>query len=174
MHRFKIPKRCAPRWLLVTAVILVVCAVVFAVVGTRSCKEWLANKAAAADVHITGITLKDISLTTVTVNVTCSVHNSSPIGAVLHRVAYVIYFEEDGNWVQLGTADRSEDTTIKANSYTSLDITNEIEILSAAGALYQAYKQGGAVTLKVAGSAWVGIGPVSTEIPFERIEEVGF
>ena len=174
MHRFKISKSCALRWLLVAAIILVVCAVVFAVMNTRSCKEWLANKAATADVDVVGISLQSVSLTTVTVDVTVSVHNSNPVGAVLHRIAYVIYFEEDGDWVQLGRADRSEDVMIKARSSTSFDIINKIEILSAIGALYQAYNQGGSVTLKVAGSAWVGIGPVSTEVPFERIEKVGF
>ena len=174
MHRFRISKSCAFRWLLVIAIILVVCAVVFAVIGTRSCKEWLVNKAATVDVDIVGISLKDISLTTLTVNVTVSVHNSNPVSAVLHRIAYVIYFEEDGDWIQLGRADRSEDVNIKANSSTNLDIINKIEILSVIGALYQAYNQGRSVTLKVAGSAWVGIGPVSTEVPFERIERVGF
>jgi LEA14-like dessication related protein len=172
MHRFKMSKRCPPRWLLVIAIILVVCAVVFAVIGARSCKEWLANK--VTDVHITGISLKGISLTTVTVDVTFSVHNSSPMDAVLHRVAYDIYFEEDGKWLQLGSADRSEDTTIKGNAYTSLDITNELGTLPAIGAVYQAYRQGGTINIKVTGSAWVGIGPVSTEVPFERIEKIGF
>ena len=174
MHRFKISKSCTLRWLLVIAVILVVCALVLSVMNMRSCKEWLTNKAATADVDIVGISLKDISLTTLTVNVTVSVHNSNPVGAVLHRIAYVIYFEEDGDWIQLGRADRSEDVNIKANSSTNLDIINKIEILSVIGALYQAYNQGRSVTLKVAGSAWVGIGPVSTEVPFERIERVGF
>jgi len=174
MHRFKISRRCAPRWLLVIAIILVVCAVVFGVIGTRSCKEWLANKAATADVHIVGISLKGISLTTVTVDVTVSVHNSNPIGAVLHRIAYNIYFEENGKWVQMGSADRTEDVAVKGSSSTDFDVINQIGTLSAVAALYEMYKQGGSVTLKVAGSAWVGIGPVSTEVPFERIETVGF
>jgi LEA14-like dessication related protein len=172
MPSLKTSKRRIPRWLLVTAIILVVCIVVIAVMSTLVCKDWLANK--AADVHVVGISLKSISLTTITVNVTLSVHNSSPISAVLHRVAYDIYFEEDGNWVHLGSADRSGDTPIKANSSTNIDVINEIGTFSAAGALYQAYKQGGSVNLKVTGSAWVGIGLVSTEIPFERIETVGF
>jgi LEA14-like dessication related protein len=159
---------------MVIAIILVVCAIVFAVMNTRSCKEWLANKAGTADVDIVGISLKDISLTTLTVNVTVSVHNPNPVGAVLHRIAYVIYFEEDGDWIQLGRADSSEDVMINAKSSTSFGIINKIEILSAIGALYQAYNQGGSATLKVVGSAWVGIGPVSTEVPFERIERVGF
>jgi len=156
------------------AVVLVICAVMLGVFGTRACKEWLASKAATADVHITGISFIGISLTTVTVDVTFSVHNSSSIGAVLHRIAYDIYFEEDGRWVQLGSANRNEDTAIKANSYTSIDVINEIGTFSAAGAIYEAYKQGGSINLKVTGSAWVGIGPVSTEVPFERIEKIGF
>jgi LEA14-like dessication related protein len=173
-ERLRVSKSCARKWLLVIAIILGVCAVVFAVMNTRSCKEWLANKAATADVNVVGISFKGISLTAVTVDITVSVHNSNPVGAVLHRVAYVIYFEEDGKWVQLGSADRTEGVTIKASSSTSFDIINQIGILPAAGALYEAYNQGGAVTLKVAGSAWVGIGPVSVEVPFERIEKVGF
>jgi LEA14-like dessication related protein len=171
MHRFRLSKRRIPRWLLITAIVLVVCVVILAVAGTLVCKGWLAK---AADVHVVGISLKSISLTTITVNVTLSVHNSSPISAVLHRVSYDIYFEEDGSWVHLGSADRSEDTTITSNSFTNIDVINEIGTLSAAGALYQAYRQGGSVNLKVTGSAWVGIGPISTKVPFERIEKVGF
>ena len=172
--RLRVSKSCARKWLLVTAIILGVCAVVFGIMNARSCKEWLVNKAATADVNVVGISLKGISLTAVTVDVTVSVHNSNRVGAVLHRIAYVIYFEEDGKWVQLGSADRTEDVTIKASSSTSFDIINQIGTLPALAALYEAYNQGGAVTLKVAGSAWVGIGPVSVEVPFERIEKVGF
>ncbi len=172
MHRFRISKRRIPRWLLVTAIILVICAVAIAVTSTLVCKEWLANK--AADVHVVGISLKSISLTTITVNATLSVHNSSPIGATLHRVAYDIYFEEDGNWVPLGNADETVDAMIKADSSTNIDVINEIGTLSAAGALYQAYRQGGSVNLKISGSAWVKIGPITTKLPFERIENVGF
>jgi LEA14-like dessication related protein len=148
--------------------------VLAAVFGTLSCKGWLANKAATADVNIVGISFKGISLTTVTVDVTVSVHNSNPVSAVLHRIAYIIYFEQDGKWVQLGSADRTEDVTIKASSSTTFDIMNEIELLPAAEALYELYNQGGSVNLKVAGSAWVGIGPLSVKVPFERIEKVGF
>jgi LEA14-like dessication related protein len=152
-----------------------VCGIVVGVViGTRSCKEWLANKAANVHVDIVGIDVKGISLTTVTVDVTVSVLNSNSVGAVLHRIAYTIYFEEDGEWVQLGSADRTEDVTIKASGSTDFFITNQIGTLSAVAALYEVYKQGGAITLKVVGSAWVGIGPVSVEVPFERIEKVGF
>lgn len=172
--RLRASKSCARKWLPVIAIIIGVCAVVFGIMNIRSCKEWLANKAATADVNIVGISFKGISLTAVTVDVTVSVHNSNRIGAVLHRIAYVIYFEEDGKWVQLGSADRTEDVTIKASSSTSFDIMNQIGTLPAVAALYEAYNQGGSVTLKVAGSAWVGIGPVSVEVPFERIEKVGF
>ena len=173
-NRFRVSINCARKWLLVIAIILVVCGVVLAVMNTRSCKEWLANKAATADVDIVGISFKGISLTAVTVDVTVSVHNSNPVGAVLHRIAYVIYFEEDGKWVQLGSADRTEDVIVKGSNSTNFDIINQIGTLPAVAALYEMYNQGGSVTLKVAGSAWVGIGPVSLEVPFERIEKVGF
>lgn len=174
IHRLRVSHNCARKWLLVAAIILVVCAVVIAaVMGAWSCKDWLANKAANADVDIVGISFKGMSLTTVTVDVTVSVHNPNKVGAVLHRIAYTIYFEEDSKWVQLGSADRTEDVTIQASSSTSFDIMNQIGLLSAVAALYEMYHQGGLVTMKVAGSAWVGIGPISLEVPFERIEQVG-
>jgi len=172
---FRLPKSRPRKWLLVVVIILAVCAVVLAaVISTGSCREWLANKAATADVNIVGISFRGISLTAVTVDVTVSVRNSNPVGTVLHRIAYVIYFEEDGRWVHLGSADRTEDVTIKANSSTTFDIMNQIGLLPAAMALYEIYNQGGSVNMKVAGSAWVGIGPVSVEVPFERIEKIGF
>ena len=174
MKHLRVSKSGARKWLIVVAIIVVVCAIVLGVVYAQSCKEWLANKAASADVDIVGIRFEGISLTAVTVDVTVSVHNSNPVGAVLHRIAYVIYFEEDGRWVQLGSADRTEDVTIKASSSTSFDIINEIGTLTAVAALYEMYKQGGAVNLKVTGSAWVAIGPVTVEVPFERIQKVGF
>jgi len=167
-------KRSVLRRVVLGVTILAICITIVVIVVVPSCKTWLEKKAATADVDIAGVSLKDISLTTLTVNVTVSVHNPNPVSAVLHRIAYVIYFEEDGKWVQLGRADRSEDVMIKANSSTNFDIINKIEILSAIGVLYQAYNQGGSATLKVTGSAWVGIGPVSTEVPFERIANVGF
>jgi len=169
----KVSKSRARKWLIVIAIIVGVCAVVFGIMNIRSCKDWLANKAATADVDVVGISLKSISLTTVTVDVTVTVHNSNPMGGALHRIAYVIYFEEGGKWVELGSADRTEDVTIKANSSTSFHIMNEIGTLPAVAALYEMYKQGGSVNLKVTGSAWVGIGPVTVEVPFERIEKVG-
>jgi LEA14-like dessication related protein len=173
-HRLRTSKSCARKWLLVIAIVVGVCAVVFGIMNIRSCKEWLANKAATADVNIVGISFKGISLTAVTVDVTVSVHNSNPVGAVLHRIAYVIYFEKDGKWVQMGSADRIEDVMVKGSSSTNFDIINQIGTLPAVAALYEMYNQGGSVTLKVVGSAWVGIGPVTVEVPFERIEKVGF
>ncbi len=76
--RLRVSKSCARKWLLVIAIIIGVCAVVFGIMNMRSCKEWLANKAATADVDVVGISFKGISLTAVTVDVTVSVHNSNP------------------------------------------------------------------------------------------------
>ena len=175
MRRYlRFPRSRVRKWLLLVAIILAVCTVVLgAVLGTRSCKEWIASKAANAEVNIVGISFQGISLTAVTVDVAVSVQNSNSMGAVLHRIAYVIYFEEDGRWVQLGSADRTQDVSIKVNSSTTFDIINQIEILPTAVALYEVYIHGGSVNLKVAGSAWVGIGPLTVEVPFERIKQIG-
>ena len=166
-------KRSVLRWIVLGVVILAICITIVVIVIVPSCKTWLKEKAATADVDIAGVSLKDISLTSAMVEVTVCAQNPNSVGATLDRIAYVIYFEEDGKWVKLGSADKGDDVALKANGSTCFDIVNKLEIISAIRALYEAYNQQGSVNLKVEGSAWIKVWPMSFEIPFERIEKVG-
>ena len=158
----------AHKRLLFAIVILVVCLLVVAVVVVRSYISCQIEKY-AANVEITSITLRDISLTKVTIDVTVRVENPNPIGATVDRIAYDIYFQRNDDWVHLGRADRTEDIIIGSNDSASLVVSNEIEVLSTIGMLLEAVRQGGTINLKASGSVWIKIGPVSIGVPFETI-----
>jgi LEA14-like dessication related protein len=160
--------------LLVVFIIAAVCISLVVVLNSNWFKIWLGGKAVEADVQIVSVRLTDISMTTAMVEVSVCVQNTNPIGATLDKIEYVIYFEKDDEWVQLGRGDRGDDIQIKAGDSTCFDVENKIDVLSAIVALYQAYKQDGSVNVKVSGTTWLKIWPVTVDIPFERIERVGF
>jgi LEA14-like dessication related protein len=140
-----------------------------------SAKTWLVNRLVATDVAVDvgNISLRDIGLTSVMVDVTVSVENTNSIGVTLDRIAYDIYFEEDGDWVRLGEAERTEDIMIKGKSSTSFSITNQLKIIPSIRMLYQIYTQGGSINLKAVGSAWLKLWPLTFEIPFEQVRTMG-
>ncbi len=160
--------------LLVVFIIVAVCVSLVVILNSNWFEIWLGQKAVEAEVEVTGMSLKDISMTTALVGVTVCVENTNPLSATLDRIEYVIYFEMGDQWVQLGRGERDEDIWVKAGESTCFEVENRIDVLSAIVALYQAYKQDGQVNMKVGGTARVRIWPVTVDIPFERIERVGF
>jgi hypothetical protein len=166
-------RRTAITLFIVGFIIVAICVSLVVVLNSNWFKIWLGQKAVEADIQVVDMQLKDISMTTAMLEVSVCVENTNPIGATLDRIEYVIYFEKDGEWVQLGRAERDEDIPIKAGDSTCFELENKIDVLSAIVALYQAYKQDGSVNMKVSGTTWLKIWPVTVDIPFERIESVG-
>jgi LEA14-like dessication related protein len=168
--------KCSPlKWLgfSIVIIILVLCISAIVFLNVPSCKTWLVNKIASPKVDIGDIVLRDIGLTSALVDVTVCVQNTKSTGVTLDRISYTIYFEAiNGNWLQLGTADRTQDVAIKGNSSTCFDISNQVDIISSIIALYQAYEKQGPINLKVTGSAWVKLWLISVEIPFERTKTI--
>jgi len=160
--------------LLVVFIVAAICVSLVVVLNSDWFKIWLGQRAVEADIEVVSVQLKDINMTTVMVEVSVCVENTNPIGATLDKIEYVIYFEREGEWIQLGRAERDEDIPIKAGESACFELENKIDVLSAIVALYQAYKQDGSVDMKVSGTTWLKIWPVTVDIPFERIESVGF
>lgn len=168
--------KCSPlKWFVFVsvAILLSLCTFILVVMNVPSARTWLGNKLFTTDVDIEDIRLRELGLTSVLADVTVSVENTSSLGVTLDRIAYVIYFEEDGEWVELGEGERTDDVMIEAKGSTSFDITNRIEFMPSMMALYQVYNQGGSINLKVAGSAWLKVWAFSFEMPFERIKKLG-
>jgi len=163
------------KWLVFVsvAILLSLCTFILVVMNVPSAKTWLANKLVTTDIEVEDIRLREVRLTSVLVDVTVSVENTSSLGVTLDRIAYVIYFEEDGEWVELGEGERTDDVIIGARNSTSFDIANKIEFVPSIRALYQLYNQGGSINFKIAGSVWLKVWAFSFEMPFERIKKLG-
>ena len=170
-------RRSPLKWLAFSIIIIIMVLAITAIVflNVPSARTWLANKLASPKVDIGNMTLTSIGLTSAQVDVTVCVQNTKSTGVTLDRISYTIYFQAiNGNWLKLGTADRTEDVAIKGNSSTCFDMPNQVDIISSIIALYQAYEKQGPINVKVIGSAWVKLWLISVEIPFEQTRTISF
>jgi LEA14-like dessication related protein len=163
MHRVLAHKR-----LVTGLIVLVVCLAVVAILAARGfIGAWLGDYAANA--QITSIAIRDISRTELTVDITFRVENPNPVGATVDRVAYDIYYlDGDDEWVYLGKGNMTEDVAIGANDAVSLEVPNEIRTLSIVRMVLGSIREGTDINVKAVGSAWVKVGPLILEVPFER------
>jgi LEA14-like dessication related protein len=111
------------------------------------------------------IALSDISLQKMTVNTTVLIYNPNPIGARLNKVAFDVYYPDNGQ-NYLGHGEQTN-IDVKANDTTSVTIPVTVGTLKAAGAL-GSLLQKGSITLDVNGSAFVDVKVTSFEKPFRQ------
>jgi LEA14-like dessication related protein len=119
-------------------------------------------------VTVSGISLSDVSLQTMTVNTTVNIYNPNPVGAQLSRVAFDVYYL-DGTRTYLGHGETSG-TEVKENGNTSVTIPviiSNARAIDAAASLVQR----GNITLYVNGSAFIDVKVTSFEKPFAQSRE---
>lgn len=122
-------------------------------------------------VEVTDVALRDVSLTSITVDVTVSVSNTNPIDINLDRLDYDIYFPEEGSWKHLGSGEK-KNIVIQANTTSEFEAPTTISVVSLARTIYQLLVREGTIDLKVTGTAYVKAGPVTFKVPFEKVEKV--
>lgn len=149
------------RLLLALALLLTSCAVV---------KEKV--EAMKPTIEVQDVSLISITPTTAKLNFTLNINNPNPIGATISRLSYEAYFYKDMKWVFLGKGERGE-ILIKERGITAIDVPFELQIKEAILALFQFFFQGRKIDIKVKGSAWLKVGPISFEIPFEQVRTIG-
>ncbi len=119
-------------------------------------------------VSVGDIALSDVSLRAMTVNTTVVIFNPNPLGARLNKVAFDVYYLDDGlNY--LGHGEKS-DIGVKENGNTTVIIPvtiGNIPALQATGSLVRK----GSLILKVNGSAFIDVKVTSFEKRFEQSRE---
>jgi LEA14-like dessication related protein len=125
-----------------------------------------------SNAEITGIALREISLSSLEMDVTVRVQNPNPIGAVVDQITYDIYFQQNDDWVYLGRGDRSEDAVIGSHDVVNLTVTHEVSTISTILMILGASGQNGDIALRVIGSVWLKIGPLTIEAPIDQIKQV--
>jgi LEA14-like dessication related protein len=116
-------------------------------------------------VLVTDIAVSDVSLQTMTVNTTVIINNPNPIGAKLNKVAFDVYYLDEGE-NYLGHGERSGiDVKENGNTTVTIPVTiGNIPALKAVGSLVQK----GSITLNVNGSAFIDVRVTSFEKRFEQ------
>ena len=126
----------------------------------------------ASNVEITEIALRSISLSTLEIDASMKIKNPNSIGAVIDRVTYDIYFQQDEDWIYLGEADRSDDIMIGANDVANVTVTHEVTTLSAVRMILGAFGQQGEILIRAIGRVWLKFGPVTIEVPFDLTRQI--
>jgi len=129
--------------------------------------------ATAPTVERVDVVLRDITLTTIELDLRVTVNNPHPFSITLNRIAYDIFYERGDEWQPLGQGDRSEDVRIKASGLTTVEIPATIGTAEAVQALIQMLGPGGGeLTLKASGSVWLDVELASIRVPFETTQKV--
>ena len=121
-------------------------------------------------VTVETVTVENVTLQSVDLSLQVTVENPNPIGATLTRVAFDVFFLENGQWVFLAHGERGE-VSVRPQGTTTVSIPVTVDNLR----LVQAFHRGlsdGAITLRVSGSGVLDYGIATFEIPFDRTTEV--
>jgi LEA14-like dessication related protein len=119
-------------------------------------------------VTVQEIELADVSLRTLTVNTTFIIGNPNPVGAHLNKVAFDIWYVDDGEHY-LGYGEQT-DVDIRENGNTTVVIPVKIGTVPSVQAIGTLVSKGSAV-IKVNGSASLDLKLTGYEIPFTQKRE---
>ncbi len=116
-------------------------------------------------VTVQDIELTDVSLRAITLNTTVVIHNPNAVGATLNRVAFDVWYLDNGE-NYLGHGERTK-INVKENGNTTVTIPVTIQNAPALSA-FASLVQKGSLTVRVNGSAFIDIKLTEYEQPFSQ------
>lgn len=123
-------------------------------------------------VSVSDITVSGITLQTLNLDARIIIDNPNPVGANLTKIAFDIYYLENGESRYLGHGEKSN-VEVRKQGPTPVIVPVVVENQQAIKAVIEAARRG-AVTIRVSGSAFLDLGVTTFEIPFEDRREVTF
>ncbi|WP_332450890.1 LEA type 2 family protein [Methanoculleus sp.] len=121
-------------------------------------------------VTVENVTVENITLQSVDLSLQVTIENPNPIGATLNRVAFDVFFLDDGQWVFLAHGERGG-FSVRPRGTTTVSIPVTVDNLRLVQALLRGLSDG-TITLRVSGSGVLDYGVATFEIPFDRTTEV--
>ncbi|MFO7967727.1 MAG: LEA type 2 family protein, partial [Archaeoglobaceae archaeon] len=116
------------------------------------------------------VTVQDVSMSNLELDVRVIVNNPNPVGAQLTKVVFDMYYLKDGQQNYLGHGEK-QDIDIRKEGETTITIPTTIDNKQAISALVELAKEG-SVTLKLSGSAYIDMKATNFEVPFEENEVI--
>ncbi|MDD3857626.1 MAG: LEA type 2 family protein [Methanoculleus sp.] len=121
-------------------------------------------------VTVENVTVENVTLQSVDLSLEVTIENPNPIGATLNRVAFDVFFLDDGRWVFLAHGERGG-FSVRPRGTTTVSIPVTVDNLRLVQALFRGLSDG-AITLRVSGSGVFDYGIATFEVPFDRTTEV--
>lgn len=121
-------------------------------------------------VTVENVTIENVTLQSVDLLLQVTIENPNPIGATLTRVAFDVFFLDDGQWVFLAHGERGG-FSVRPRGTTTVSIPVTVDNLRLVQALLRGLSDG-TITLRVSGSGVLDYGVATFEIPFDRTTEV--
>jgi LEA14-like dessication related protein len=117
-------------------------------------------------VTLEGVSLANISLSTLDLEVAIRVENRNPVGATLNECPFAVLYQKDGTSQQIATGNTGG-ATIPASAATVLRVPVTSHNTALAGAL-AAFVMKGGIEVAIAGTAVVRFLMITKSVPFSR------
>ena len=135
-------------------------------IAVSGCTEQIQKPTVSvSDISVKGVTPQNLNL-----DVHVIIDNPNPVGANLTKVAFDIYYLENGQSKYLGHGEKNN-VEIRKQGQTTVTVPVVVENQQAINALMEAAKKG-AITIKTSGSAFLDLQVTTFEIPFETSNEI--
>jgi len=123
-------------------------------------------------VSVSDITVRGITPQTLNLDAHVIIDNPNPVGANLTKIAFDLYYLENGQSKYLGHGEKYN-VEIRSRGQTTVTVPVVIDNQQAVGAVLEAARRG-AITIRVSGSAFLDLRVTTFEVPFEDRREVTF
>jgi LEA14-like dessication related protein len=118
------------------------------------------------DVTLEGVSLRNISLSTLDLEVAIRVENPNPVGATLKECPFAVLYQKEGTSQQIATGNTGG-TKIAASTATVLRVPVTSHNTALVGALAALITKGG-IEVTIAGTAVVKFLMITKSVPFSR------
>jgi len=118
-------------------------------------------------VEVTDIALRDVSITSTTIDVEFTINNPNPIDVRLNKITYDVYLV-NGNQLFLAKGEKAEPMDIQANDRTTIDVPTSISNVGTIEALCLCILEEKLPKIKVTGTASMDLMLFSIDVPFEK------
>lgn len=137
-----------------------------AAVAVSGCAEALQKPT----VSVSDITVRGITPQTLDLDAHVIIDNPNPVGANLTKIAFDLYYLENGQSKYLGHGEKYN-VEVRSQGQTTVIVPVVIDNQQAVGAVIEAARRG-AVTIRASGSAFLDLKVTTFEIPFEESRQI--
>ena len=139
-------------------------------IAVSGCTEQIQEQIQKPTVSVSSINVKGITPQNLNLYVHVIIDNPNPVGANLTKVAFDIYYLENGQSKYLGHGEKYN-VEVRKQGQTTVTVPVVVENQQAINALMEAAKKG-AITIRTSGSAFLDLKVTTFEIPFETSNEI--